>query len=357
MPESSPPPLRRRIATWADPAPLAAARRAQSGLDFFRAIADGRLPQPPIYDLLGFRLIGVEAGTARFEGEAGEHLLDCAGVVHAGYAATLLDSACGVGLQSTLPRGRGTATIRLEVAFLRPLLAEMGRVSCVSRLVHAAEQVAWSEGDVLGPDGGALARARGCFAIFATESGEAVPIPPPVHSSKEIAWDDPAPVAAAAVRMSGLEVLAAQLSGALPPAPMQRSAHYELAAVERGRAAYRCAPQAFHYNPMGGVHGGLAAILAESAAGAAVRSVQPAGRGAVPVSLSVDYFRPITSESGMLAAEGRLVRAGARVALADAEVKDSNGQVYARGSGTYLIAALEEGRREVRHLSRSEEPA
>ena len=74
--------LRRRTVTWADPAPLAVARRAQSGLDFFRAIAAGTLPQPPIYDLLGFRLTGADPGTARFEGETGEHLLNPFGTVH-----------------------------------------------------------------------------------------------------------------------------------------------------------------------------------------------------------------------------------------------------------------------------------
>ena len=171
MPATASPLLRRRTVRWADPAPLAVARRAQSGLDFFRAIAAGLLPQPPIYDLLGFRLAGADRGTARFEGEPGEHLLNPFGTVHGGYAATLLDSACGVGVQSTLPQGRGTATIRLEVSFLRPILPAMGRIACVSRLIEAAEQVAWSEADVLGPDGKVLARGRGCFAIFATESG------------------------------------------------------------------------------------------------------------------------------------------------------------------------------------------
>src|SRR5437870_1644547 len=83
-------------------ASYAAARRATSGLDFFRAIAAGALPQPPIYDLLGFRLTGVEPGAARLEGETGEHLLNPFGTVHGGYAATVLDSACGVGLQSIL---------------------------------------------------------------------------------------------------------------------------------------------------------------------------------------------------------------------------------------------------------------
>lgn len=348
MSAAASPPLRRRTVRWADPAPLAVARRAQSGLDFFRAIASGALPQPPIYDLLGFRLVAADPGTARFEGETGEHLLNPFGTVHGGYAATLLDSACGVGLQATLPKGRGTATIRLEVSFLRPILPGMGRIACVSKLIHAGEQVAWSEGDVLGADGKLLARARGCFAVFPTESGPwqgaASPdIPATVYESKEIVWDDPAILRAAAPRMSGLEFLAAQVDGTLPVASIHRSAHYDPVTVERGRAVYRCTPGTYHYNPMGGVHGGLAAILVDTAAGAAIQSVQEKGRGGTAVTLSIDYFRPITRDSGELLAEGRLVRAGGRIGIADAEVKDARGTVYARGSATYLTFALNGG--------------
>ena len=348
MPASATPSLRRRTVRWADPAPLAVARRAQSGLDFFRAIAAGALPQPPIYDLLGFRLVAADPGSARFEGETGEHLLNPFGTVHGGYAATLLDSTCGVGLQATLPRGRGTATIRLEVSFLRPILPAMGRIACVSKLIHAGEQVAWSEADVLGSDGKMLARARGCFAVFPTESGPwqgaAHPdIPAPVYEIEEIAWDDPAILREAAARMSGHDFLAAQANGTLPVAPIHRSAHYEPVTVERGRAVYRCTPAAYHYNPMGGVPGGLAAILVDTAAGAAIQSAQEKGRGGTAVTLAVDYFRPITRDSGELLAEGKLVRAGSRIGLADAEVKDAKGTVYARGSATYLTFALNGG--------------
>lgn len=348
MPAGATPTLRRRTVRWADPAPLAVARRAQSGLDFFRAIAAGALPQPPIYDLLGFRIVAADPGSARFEGETGEHLLNPFGTVHGGYAATLLDSACGVGLQATLPQGHGTATIRLDVSFLRPILPTMGRISCVSRLVHATEQLAWSEGDVLGPDGKVVARARGCFAVFPTEAspwrGAAQPdIPAPTYESQEIAWDDPAILLDAARRMTGLEFIAAQADGSLPVAPIHRSAHYEPVAVERGRAVYRCTPATYHYNPMGGVHGGLAAILVDTAAGAAIQSAQEKGRGGAAVTLSVDYFRPITRDTGELIAEGRLVRAGSRIGLADADVKDAKGTVYARGSATYLTFALNGG--------------
>ena len=75
MPDSAATPLRHRLVRWADPEPLAVARRAQSGLEFFRGIASGALPQPPIYDLLGFRITGLEPGSAHFEGGTGDFTL------------------------------------------------------------------------------------------------------------------------------------------------------------------------------------------------------------------------------------------------------------------------------------------
>lgn len=329
---------------WADPVPMAALRRARSGFDYFKDVASGTLPQPPIYDLFGFRLVALEPGTARFEGDLGEHLLNPFGTVHGGYTATLLDSACGVGLQSTLPLGRGTATIRLDVSYLRPILPEMKRISVVSRLVHAGGRVAWSEADVTGPDGALLARGRGCFAIFPTEPAQAPAVTPPVYDSKDLAWADPAILRRAVMEMNGVDFIRAQADGRLPLAPFHVTAHYAPIEAAEGYTSYRCEPGFFHYNPMGGVHGGLAAILIDTAGGAAIQTAQPKGRGAAAVNISIDYFRPITRDSGPLLTEGRLVRAGGRISLADAEVKDAKGEVCARGAVTYFGFALAEPR-------------
>lgn len=333
-------PIRRRIARWADPAPLAVVRRATDGLTFFRKIAAGELPQPPLYGLLGFSLSGVDPGAARFEGETGEHLLNPFGTVHGGYAATVLDSGCGVALQSMLPQGRGTATIRLEIAFLRPILPAMGRITAASRLIHMGRSVAWSEGEIFGPDGKALTRARGCFAVFPTESGPPAPLPPIAYESKEITWDDPAAGRAEAARMTGLDLIHAWGDGRLPLPPIQRTVQYGMVSAEPGRVVFQCTPGTCHYNPMGGVHGGLAAILVDTAGGAAIQTMQPKGVGATAVNLNVDYFRPITRGTGTIFAEGKLVRAGARIGIADAEVKDAKGDVLARGSVTYLSFPL-----------------
>src|SRR5260370_40323585 len=93
--------------SWSDPQALAEAGRSMAGIDFLRAIRDGRLPSPPIAELLGFRLAEVEPGHAVFEVIPGEQHYNPIGVVHGGLAMTLLDSAVGCrGPPPSAPGGR-----------------------------------------------------------------------------------------------------------------------------------------------------------------------------------------------------------------------------------------------------------
>src|SRR5690606_13789555 len=102
---------RTRIVTWDDP--MIPARRATEmrGIDFLRTIIAGDIPAPPIAHLLGMRLVEVEEGRAVFTVEPGEHLYNPIGTVHGGVACTLLDSALGCAVQSTLDAGVGYTTI------------------------------------------------------------------------------------------------------------------------------------------------------------------------------------------------------------------------------------------------------
>ena len=79
----------------------------RSGIDYMRAIAAGELPPPPIAVLMHMHPVEVEPGRAVFEGEPSEEHYNPIGVVHGGYAATLLDSALGCAVHTTLEEGRG----------------------------------------------------------------------------------------------------------------------------------------------------------------------------------------------------------------------------------------------------------
>ncbi|HEX7767870.1 MAG TPA: PaaI family thioesterase, partial [Nitrospira sp.] len=93
---------------------------AADGLDQLRAmLAEGR--QPPIGETLAFSLVEVDRGHAVFEGTPDISVYNPIGSVHGGYAATLLDSACGVAVHSQLRADQGYTTLELKVSYLRGL--------------------------------------------------------------------------------------------------------------------------------------------------------------------------------------------------------------------------------------------
>src|SRR5437764_698094 len=97
--------------TWDDPKALAEAGRTMAGIDFLRAIRDGKLPPPPIAVTLDFTLTEVEPGHAVFEVVPSERHYNPIGVVHGGLALTLLDSAMSCSVQSKVPAGSGYTTL------------------------------------------------------------------------------------------------------------------------------------------------------------------------------------------------------------------------------------------------------
>jgi uncharacterized protein (TIGR00369 family) len=119
-----------------------------TGLEILRAIAAGELPGAPIADLLGFEPVEAEEGRVVFAAVPGQQHGNAIGTVHGGLAATLLDSAMGCAVHSTLPAGAGYTTLELKVNFTRPITSETGRILCEGTLVHRGGRVATAEGRV-----------------------------------------------------------------------------------------------------------------------------------------------------------------------------------------------------------------
>jgi len=140
-PESS----RTRTLVWQDPVPTAAAGATMSGMEYMRAIVDGELPPPPIAVTMRLRPIELEEGRVVFEGEPGEEHYNPIGVVHGGYAATLLDSALGCAVHTTLPAGAAYTSLGLEAKFVRPITRDTGRVLCAADVVYAGRRQATAE--------------------------------------------------------------------------------------------------------------------------------------------------------------------------------------------------------------------
>jgi len=132
--------------SWEDPQALAAAARAMPGIEFLRAIRDGRLPPPPIAQLLGFRLVDVEPGLAVFEVTPGEQHYNPIGVVHGGLAMTLLDSAMGCCVQTEIAAGVAYTTLEAKTHLVRAITQGTGRLRAIGKLVHLGKRVATADG-------------------------------------------------------------------------------------------------------------------------------------------------------------------------------------------------------------------
>jgi uncharacterized protein (TIGR00369 family) len=127
-----------------------------TGLEFLRAIAAGELPGAPIADLLGFAPVEAEEGRVVFAAVPDQQHYNPIGTVHGGLAATLLDSAMGCAVHSTLPAGVRYTTLELKVNFVRPITSETGRILCEGTLVHRGGRVATAEGRVFAEADGTL---------------------------------------------------------------------------------------------------------------------------------------------------------------------------------------------------------
>ena len=125
---------------------LAESSRAMAGIDFLRAIRDGRLPPAPIAEILGFRLADVEPGRAVFECTPGPQHYNPIGVVHGGLAMTLLDSTMGCAVQSKLAAGTGYTTLEAKTNLVRAITAKTGLLRAIGTLVHLGSRVATAEG-------------------------------------------------------------------------------------------------------------------------------------------------------------------------------------------------------------------
>jgi uncharacterized protein (TIGR00369 family) len=136
---------RTRTYSWQDPLRIVEAGATLSGAELIRRLTDGSLPSPPIAETLGFRLVEASDGVAVFECEPAEFHYNPIGVVHAGLAMTLLDSAMGCAFVTTLDAGVGWTTLELKANFTRALTADTGTVRCTGRVVHPGRTVATTE--------------------------------------------------------------------------------------------------------------------------------------------------------------------------------------------------------------------
>ncbi len=143
--------------------------------------------------------------------------------------------------------------------------------------------------------------------------------------------------------VSGLEFLQAIVADSTASSQFNSLIGIRLIEAENDRVLYRVTPETRHMNALGIAHGGLAATLIDSATGAAVLSVQPAGGRSTTLELKVNFIRPLTAATGPVECEGKVVHVGRRVATAEGRVIDAKGKLIAHGSATIMVFQAEDG--------------
>jgi uncharacterized protein (TIGR00369 family) len=164
--ERQPGQSRQRSYSWQDPAGSAAAARTMAGIDFFRALADGTFPVPPIAATLDFTMVAVDPGRVVFEFTPAEFHYNPIGSVHGGVYATMCDSACGCAVHSMLPAGAYYTSQDLNVKFLRPVTVATGPLQCEGTVIHLGSRTALAEARLSDGQGKLYAHATSNCLIF-----------------------------------------------------------------------------------------------------------------------------------------------------------------------------------------------
>ena len=136
------------------------------GVEFVRAIFDGRLPAPPIMQTIEPYNQVAEPGVVTFSSTPGFRHYNPIGSVHGGYAATLLDSAMGLAVHSTLPSGTGYTTLEFKISFIRGMTKDTGPVKTEGRVLNAGRRTATAEARITDAKGRLLAHATTTCLVF-----------------------------------------------------------------------------------------------------------------------------------------------------------------------------------------------
>lgn len=150
-------------------------------------------------------------------------------------------------------------------------------------------------------------------------------------------WQAPGPAAKAAAAMSGMEAMCAIRDGILPEPPMARLIDFRLRTAEPGRIVMELEPHEGLENTIGLLHGATAAALLDTAMGCAISTMLPAGQGTVTLDLNLTYLRPLSVRSGMISAEGKLIKLGRQTSFAEGFVRDGAGNLAVHATATFSM--------------------
>lgn len=136
------------------------------GLDYLKAIKEKRISLPPVANLIGYKICGVDNGYAAVELNPSEYHYNVFATVHGGILSTLLDTAMTASVLSTLPKGFSCTTIEIKVNFIKPVTVDTGILKCEARPIHVGKKVATVEGKLKNKNGVLHAHGVSTCSIF-----------------------------------------------------------------------------------------------------------------------------------------------------------------------------------------------
>ena len=142
-----------------------------SGLQVMQKMLAGELPYPHIADTLDFSIVEVAVGRAVFQGAPQLKHYNPLGTVHGGWYATLLDSALGCAVHTTVPAGYAYTTAELGVNIVRAASSKTGPLRAIGQVIHSGRQLATAEARIVGPDGRLYAHATTTCLVFPVKAG------------------------------------------------------------------------------------------------------------------------------------------------------------------------------------------
>jgi len=160
---------RTKIINWEDPMKGAAKAMGMDGIDYLKSIIMGIIPPPPIAMLLDMRLKDVKYGEAFFEVTPAEYHYNPIGMVHGGLLATMMDSAMGCAIQTTLKAGTGYSTVDLQVTYVKSAKIDTGLLICHGKIIHEGGKIGTAYAEVRDGNGNLYAHATTTCMIFRPE--------------------------------------------------------------------------------------------------------------------------------------------------------------------------------------------
>jgi uncharacterized protein (TIGR00369 family) len=154
---------------------------------------------------------------------------------------------------------------------------------------------------------------------------------------RTVTWEDPNISARDAMSISGFDYLCSIKEGRIKPPPVAVLLGYRLSEVGIGRTVFELEPAEYHYNPMASVHGGIATTLLDSAMTSAIMSTLPIGLTCSTLEMKVNFIRPITSTTGLVRCEGKIIHIGKRTGTAEGKLIGNQGKLYAHAVNTCMI--------------------